>query len=706
MKYFQRCPERQYETEHGMKKPSPKKAIDEKKQPSPPAKTPLFRLLRRDWVWALLLCAAAAVSYAPALRGTPLWDDEQHMTGPQLRSPDGLWRIWTQPGATQQYYPLTFSVFWLEHRLWGSLPQAYHIVNLLLHLLSALLLVGILRRLSVSGAWIVGAVFALHPIQVESVAWISELKNTLSGVFFFAAATAYIVFDRGRKRRSYAAACCLFLAGLMSKSVIATLPVSLLAVIWWKRGRIELRRDVVPLLPFFIAGAASGLFTAWYEHSSIISGAAKAFSFSLIERVLIAGRVFWFYLWKEFLPVDLLFMYPRWHIDHAAPWQYLFPAAALILAAGCWFLRGRWRAPLAVLVAYCATLFPVMGFFNVYPFRFSFVADHFQYLACVAPFAAIIAGGMRLLGPGHRFLKPAAVAALLAALAILTWRQSGMYGDVETLYRTILRKNPDCSMAHHNLAVIMAGRGRTDEAVAHYRRSVEIDPEFAESWNNLGRELMLAGRIEEASAYLRKALDIDPNFVDAHSNLGILLETAGRKDEAILHYRRALEINPRYVNAHNNLGTLLAQLGLTREAEVHLRKAVEIAPSDAVSRTNLGIFFGKTGRTEEAMEQYGKALDANPASADAHNNLGALLLNAGRIDEAVFHFRKVLEIDPDELNGLMNLSACLERMGRADEAAGLLEKALALAKSSGEAARAGQIEETIAGLRNGAGSSR
>src|ERR1700730_17997991 len=296
------------------------------------APTERVGLRRQDWLLSLLLVILTMVAYLPAWNGTPIWDDDAHLTRPELRSLEGLAKIWTQPGATQQYYPLVHTLFWVEHRLWGDWPEGYHLLNILLHCTSALLLVRIFRQLEIPGAWLAAGIFALHPIQVESVAWVSGLKNLLSGVFYFWSLSVYLRFDRSRNLAFYVAALVIFALGLMSKTVIATLPAVILVIFWWKRGRLSLKEDFLPLVPFFLVGTAAGLFTAWAERT-LIGAEGSAFYYSFIERVLIAGRAFWFYLSKFFWPLDLIFIYPRWHISQSVWWQYLYPAAVLLLLA-------------------------------------------------------------------------------------------------------------------------------------------------------------------------------------------------------------------------------------------------------------------------------------------------------------------------------------------------------------------------------------
>ncbi|MGA3017904.1 MAG: hypothetical protein ABSF62_12355, partial [Bryobacteraceae bacterium] len=350
--------------------------------------------------WASILCATL-VAYLPALRGGLLWDDSSHVTRPDLQSLHGLWRIWFDLGATQQYYPLLHSAFWMEHRIWGDAVLGYHLTNVTLHAASACLVVMIVRRLALPGAWLAGLVFALHPVSVEAVAWISEQKSTLSGVFYLASALAYLRCDQSRRASRYWLALGLFVLALLTKTVTATLPGALLVVVWWQRGRIEWKRDLRPLLPWFALGASAGLCTAWVE-KTFIGAKGADFTLTLVQRCLLAGRVICFYAGKLLWPRNLTFLYPRWNIDPGEWWQYLFPAGVVALAVGLWLVGRRHRGPLAGLLIFAGTLFPVLGFLNVYPFRYSYVADHFQYLASlgiivpVASALAIVAGRIPL----------------------------------------------------------------------------------------------------------------------------------------------------------------------------------------------------------------------------------------------------------------------------------------------------------------------
>lgn len=543
----------------------------------------------RDLLFAAFLSAAVFLVYQPAWQGGLIWDDAGHLTRPELQSWQGLYRIWSEVGATQQYYPLLHSVFWLQHRLWGDATLGYHLVNILLHLVAALLVALVLRRLAVPGAYLAATVFALHPVHVESVAWISELKNTLSAVFYLGALVVYLHFDRTRKVPWYLFAGALFLLGLLSKTVTATLPGALLVVFWWRRGRLSWRSDVLPLLPLFSLGAVAGTFTAWVERT-LIGAEGALFDLGVLERFLLAGRALWFYAGKLFFPVDLLFMYPRWELDPAVWWQYLFPAAALLLAGSLWLVRHRWRAPLAGLLFFAGSLFPVLGFFNVYPFIYSFVADHFQYLASLGLITPASAGLALALGrkrPRERAVGHVVCLVLLAGLAGLTWRQSRMYTDIESLYRATIKGNPASWMAYTNLGTLLAERGQVAEAIALFRKTIEIAPDFAKPYYNLGIVLADHGRLDEAIFNYQKALEVHPYNAEIHNNLGNALAARGRLEEAVAHYRRALRLVPDDAYAHYNLALALASSGGGEEAITHLQRALAVRPDFTKAREAL-----------------------------------------------------------------------------------------------------------------------
>jgi tetratricopeptide (TPR) repeat protein len=669
------------------------------------------------WVLLAALLAATLAAYQPAWRGGLLWDDEAHVTRPELRTLDGLTRIWTEPGATQQYYPLLHSTFWALHRLFGGNTLPYHLLSIALHALSAFLFALILRRLAVPWPWFAAFVFALHPVHVESVAWIAELKNTLSGAFFLAAGLAYLRFDDRRRASAWAIAFLLFCLALLSKTVTATLPVLLLVVIWWRRGRVDIRRDAVPLLPFLAAAAAFGVLTVWAERT-LIGARGAGFEFTPFDRVLVAGRAVWFYLGKLLWPANLTFIYARWTIDASAWGQYLYPAAIVATLALLWAARHRSRAPLAAMLVFCFALAPALGFVNVYPFRFSFVADHFQYLASLG-IIAFAAGSLAWLAarwrPADRWMPLASAALIVLPLGMITRAQSRDYVGAEALYRATIGRDPQSWMAHNNLAVLML-QASPEQALRHLEQALQANPGYPEAHNNRGLALQLLERFEEAAAAHAEAVRLEPAFAEAHNNRGTALQKLNRLAEAEAAYREALRLRPASVQARVNLGNVRLEQGASGEAASHYRAALAIDGSLADVRFTLGVALERSGLLREAEAEYAQVLRLQPSAADAHERLGVLAEAAGRLDEATTHYEAWARLDPgsstahlalgnaryragdfagaasaydaavglspDSADARNNYGAALERLGRLDDAAAQYREAVRLAPGS------------------------
>ena len=603
------------------------------------------------------------------------------MTKPELRSLHGLWRIWFDLGATQQYYPLLHTAFWIEHGLWGDAVLGYHLTNVALHVLAALLVVAIARKLGLeTAAWPAGFLFALHPVAVEAVAWISEQKSTLSAVFYLGSALFYVDFDRMRKQSRYALALLLFVMALLTKSVTATLPAALLLVFWWQRGRLDGKRDALPLLPWFGIGAAAGLFTAWVERT-LIGAQGPDFALSLLDRTLLAGRVVWFYLGKLAFPVNLMFFYPHWNVDAGQWWQYLFTLALLALIAVLVWLANTRRWPLAALLFFVATLFPVLGFLNVYPFVYSYVADHFTYLASLGVIIPVAVAAAR-----RSYLS----VFLVVILAVLTWREARMYKDAETLYTETLLRNPASWISHNNLGNFLLDKpGRLDEAIGHFHAALRLKPNFPLVLNNLGGALLkIPGRDAEALADLQKAVSLEPDFADAHNNLGSAWSRLGRLPEAIAEFETALKLKPNFPPALNNLGSALLKIpGRGAEGLADLQKAVSLQPDFAEAHANLGAALSHIpGRMADAVAEYQLALQLDPGSAEAHNNLAiAFSQIPGRMKDVVSEYEAALRAKPDSAEAHSNLAAALTEMGRLPEAVGHLQTALRLNSNSADA---------------------
>ena len=628
------------------------------------------------------------LAYLPVLRAGFVWDDDWHVTANvSLRSVEGLKRIWLRPGRSAvvvpQYYPLTHTVFWLEHRLWGQRPAGYHLVNVLLHGTAAVLLWRLLVRLGVAGAWAATTVWAVHPVNVESVAWVTETKNVLSAVFCFAAAIAYLWFDEKRSGQWYAAALGLFLCALLAKTVASTLPAALLLLCWCKRGTIR-SRDVLPLLPFFAVGATMGTLTAWMEHH-FIGAVGSEWNLTAAERVLIAGRALWFYAGKLVWPAQLAFNYVRWAIDAADVAQWLFPVAAAVVVAASFVARTRiGRGPSAAILFFIGTLTPALGFFDVYPMRYSFVADHFPYVASVGVIALVVGVGATLLRA--RWMRMATAAAAIGILALLTSLRARAFESSVTLWRDTLAKNPTSWLAHANLeryysavgdagnalgeaeAVVglrpsdararsrlglaLAAAGRRDDARREHEQAVELDPRDGMVRYNFALDLIGWGERDAAERQFREALASDPETPGVRTHLGVMLAERGDVAEAI-------ERSPDSPTVLNNLANALLKIGKVDEAEGVLHDLLALDPDNAKAHNTQAIVLIQRNDAAGAERELRRALAAEPHLAEAHNTLGAVLAMQRRLDDAIGEYREALRLRPGYATAERNLAAAL-----------------------------------------------
>ena len=565
--------------------------------------------------FGLALLAAVIVAYLPALEAGFIWNDDTYVTeNATLDGLSGLGRIWSDPTANEQYYPLVFTIYWIEKRFWGLHPFGYHLVNILVHAGAALLLWRFLRRLGLPGAWIAAATFALHPLCVESVAWVTELKNTLSLLLVLAAAHTWLWWREAVDERSalppskakrkpapgrpagrrpgllWAVALALFTLALQAKTTASVLPAVLLVIVWWQRGRLRWS-DVRPMLPFFAVGAGLAFHTAWLERT-MVRATGSEWALGLADRVVLAGQVTAFYAGKVLWPVDLAFSYPRWTVDAGNVTQWIPTAAACAALFVAWQLsrRGR-RGPLAGLLLFGGVLFPAMGFFNVYAMRYSWVADHFAYQAIAVAAACVICGISSVLeGLRSSWRRPlaAAGAAGLLVLGTLTFRQAHAFETQETLWLDTLEKNPECFLCLTNYARDLLQAGRTDEAVAHLEKSLRIKPDAVPTLLNLARVEEERGQLEGAATRLKAALAVDSTDDEVRVHLATIYTKAGRFGDAIREYQGALRRpSPEDYLAHNGLGVALVRTGRLAEGIEHMKECVRLRPDYEHGRANL-----------------------------------------------------------------------------------------------------------------------
>ena len=479
-----------------------------------PFPAPVAALARHAWLGGLAIVLLTFAAHAPSLGNGFIWDDAANVSdNVPLRSLDGLVQIWTDPRATQQCYPLVHTSFWIEYQLWGLAPFHYHFFNVLLHALGAVFLWRCLRLLELPGAFFAACVFALHPVQVESVAWVTERKNVLCGVFYFAAAACLIPVVVGsggeprRPRRRYALGCVLFVLALLSKTVACVLGPVLLVLAWWKRGTIG-KREFALSAPLFAIGAAGGLLTLFLERDHVGAEGVE-WSFGFLDRCVIAARSLVFYVQGLVWPGRRAFIPPRWDIDGKDPLQLGLVLLVVLVLAAFWLLRERiGRGPLAAALIFAGTLFPALGFFDVFAMRYAFAFDHFSYLATpafIAPCVALVAARVATSGAPLRAAAGVAGALLLAVYGALTARQSTNYRDVETLWRDNIEVSPDSWLPHRHLAGHLLTRGRACEAIEPFEHALRLLPDDVSTWANFAKALRQCGEVDRALEAEREA---------------------------------------------------------------------------------------------------------------------------------------------------------------------------------------------------------
>ena len=595
----------------------------------------------------LLIIFLTFLAYHPALKGGFIWDDDQYVEENQnLRNFNGLKNIWTKPLSIPQWYPLTHTTFWMEYQLWELKPFGYHFNNILLHALNACLLWIILLRLKLPGAILAAAIFAIHPVYVESVAWITERKNVLSCFFCLLSLFTYLryakIFPESLNRdnraeddgfsvsnmRYYVFSMVFFVLALLSKTIVATLPAVILVLCWWRYGSVQ-KRHVLPLVPFFILGIGFGLLTAWLE-THHVGAQGDEFDFNFIERCLIAGRALWFYLYKLIWPSDIMFIYPRWNIDAGQWWQYLYTLSYLIFLACLFFLRNRiGRGPLAAVLIFSGTLFPALGFLNVYPHRFSFVADHFQYLASIAIIVVICAAvsvfsAKVFTSPSKRRVLGVIAGLLFLNLGLKTAFLNFSYADVVTLWEDTIARNDKCWLAYNNLANAYLKKENFEKTISLAKRAIELKPDYDLAYVNLAVSYYYTRQYDSALSSYLKAIDLLEQSIDARDTyyfvtaphcyeyVGMLYKQRGEWEASKRYLEKSIALRPDFWLSHKTLGEVYAHEGKMTDAIASLNKAVALHPDDAHTHYALGKVLSKTGDYVQAINQYERAMELRP----------------------------------------------------------------------------------------------
>jgi tetratricopeptide (TPR) repeat protein len=640
--------------------------------PAPAAASP-----QATWivpVQAAILLAASLWIYWPALNGGWLWDDDIYVTdNPLLHDLSGLWRIWFEPGALREYYPLDDTVWWIEWHLWGMATPGYHITNLTLHLLGSLLVWRLLARLGLRFAWLGGMIFALHPLQVESAAWIAELKNTLSLPIFLLAMLAWVEFEERRRRRDYLLALALYFVAMLGKQTMLAFPPVILLYAWWKRGRVN-ERDVWASVPFFALALVLGGVSSYFAQKAqpVVNIADVSASSETLTGIMLAGLVLPFVIWYVILPFGLMPVYPGLKFDSSSPVELLaWPIFGAVIFYS-WIHRRTWgRHALLGLGFFLAMLAPVLVFVAGNYVTMTWSMDHLDYLPMIGVAgltAAILAEAARHITPTLRLPAMVLLGLVLAGMAWQSRFYASLYATRDTLMRYALKMNPEDWTANYNLGLEMLNAGQTQAAIEQFEQALKTAPLYAQGHCYLGNAYERVGRKAEAMGEFQRAVDIQPTYADAHYNLGLMLKDAGQLEAAAEQYRDALQNKPDLYLAHYNLGNVLLGEGDTEEAIAEYHAALKLAPDYADAHDNLAGALLKSGQAPEAVDEFKLALKDGPDNSGIRYNLANALYLSGRPDEAIAEFEQALKLDPNLAGAHYNLGYILMQKGRTAEA--------------------------------------
>ncbi|HEY1685407.1 MAG TPA: tetratricopeptide repeat protein [Tepidisphaeraceae bacterium] len=708
--------------------------------------------LRDRLLWGAVLVILTLWAFSPCILGGYIWDDNHYPLNPVVqKGNDGLYDIWFNPSrpaedgaplhfVTPQYYPMTYTTYWLVYMARGIDPMTDHAINMLLQAGAALLVWEILRRLKVPGAWVAAAIFAIHPLQTESVAWLTERKNVLAGVFYFASILTYLQFLRIEKEDArptaadfewYGLALLLFICGLLSKSVVCSLPIVMAIILWWKH-RLH-SRNIALLFPFVILGLAMSMVTSWFE-VHIVGASGPEWDHTWVQKIFIASHAIWFYAVKLLVPANLSFIYRKWALDSS---QWIFVAATLIvLAILIAIMRKTGRGVLAAVLIYLVTLVPAMGFFPVYPMRYSYVADHFQYfsgIALIVLAVAIVAHLLRHLGNQRRNVGLVLAILVIGIFAIGSWSRAHVFANSEALWTDVINKNPEAWLAYEGRSGVLAEEAQMDltdsdvtegktsaeraarQAIEDAQNALRLHPNLEATYDNWGQALMALNEPANALEKFQKAESINPKAANVHNNSAVALTKLNRTTEAENEYRQgiALPATPEFREVMRmNLGHLLMADGAaaTREEQAaktptdkdKARKRLAAAyieageqfqaathdnPDDATAWYQLGLVLMRMNKDRPAFDAMEQAVQLDPQFADAHSQLGALYDLAGQYAQAGQEYLKVLTLQHDNADAYANMGLLAMKLKHPSEAREFLNSALKIDPNNARAKR-------------------
>jgi len=655
---------------------------------------------------APLIAVIVFAIYLPSLRGGTLFDDESLIHSKLVKSPGGLFRIWFSTESTD-YWPVTNTMFWIEHRLFGNRLAVYRAVNLAVHIADSLLVWLLLRQLSIPGSFLAALLFAVHPVNVGSVAWVSQLKNLLAMLFALLATLWYMrsgavdapterFFSRGAGGW-YWLSMASFVAAMLSKGSIAVLPLVLLLVVWWKRGEIR-TSDWLRVAPLFSIAIVLTAANLWFRGHG---GEVAIRDADALQRILGAAGAVWFYLYKSLVPIKLLFFYPQWDIDpRDAVWWLPLLAAVAATAVLSWKRGTQWGRPLLFAWAFfCVSLLPVMGLVDVGYMQYSPVANHYAHLALIGV-VALAGAGWALWNRRQAKVSDTFFTCLVCVLAISTWLQARLYGNPVKLYQASLEGNPDSAVAHNMLGFELDAAGQSEAACSQYEAAAKLNPKDGLAHNNWGLALEKLNRLDEAVAQYEQAAQLRPHDPDPFTNVGNLMVKVGRPQQAVRSLQHAIDLRSDSSKAYSNMGTALAALGRLPDAIKQFEKAVELDRDNAMAHYNWALALASSGQLNNAATQFRQAISAQPDYPEAHNNLGVVLQAEHRLPEAVAEYQTAIQQKSDFIPAHDNLARAYAALGQPDEAIATAERAAKLSRDQGQTAFAEQIEAWLRRYRD------
>jgi tetratricopeptide (TPR) repeat protein len=667
------------------------------------------------WLFPLLLAVLTFAAYWPVTRAGFIWDDDDYLVNhPIYTSPEAMREIWLVPRATPQFYPVVFTSFYIERKLWDLNPLGYHLFNVALHAGSAILLWRILKRLKVPGAEFAAAVFAVHPLMVETVAWVTERKNTYSMFFFLVALLTFWRFAFGKARAEgesmegeptryewgwYAVSLVAFVLAMLSKTVACSLGPVLVLLVWWKGPRLG---RFLATIAYWVLGAAGGLYTAYLEVGQV-GAQGKWWSLTFDERFLVASRAIWFYVGKLLLPIQLNFFYNRWTIDRTQGWQWLYVVGVGIALLVLFMVRkyAGW-GPLVAAIAFIAMLFPALGFFPIYPQIFSWVADHFAYMGTLAFIPAVCAGltvATRKWLPGMETVQVGIAAALVAVLAGATFFSAQRFESLETLWKSVLLTDPDhphwnalsgMSGVYHRKAVAEMDVGNRDAAMVFNEQaklfdeeSLKVRPDYGLAYNNLAGYHMFRGEWDKALPLALKASELDPSDARIDLTIGHIYSHLGQPGKAAAAFERAVKIRPRMADYRVKMARALLAAGNEGLAKQYMQSALHLDAGNSDAHVLQGFLYNKAGDLPNALAEYRAALQSDPKNNEARDGFGeAVAYYPGTVptedlNEALDRMLEAVDAtNGSNLQYVDTFGLLLYRAKRSEQAVTLLQRAL------------------------------